>query len=674
MYVSDEEVYSLLSPQRRQNKIRSERECNDLDTAIIELSEGIRERASNSEYIPLYRLKGVFNLIDLEVKILILALAVEIDRKYERLYAYLNDDMTRKYPTVGLVLELFSDSLPDRARGQRCFSPDSPLVYFNLIEFVNDESTPTMNRGFRLRPFVKDFILGTPSLSQELLNSTMLYIPGHGGNSISPNRDALGIIKETLSGCEDCQQVLFWLFRGAESERISTVLRAMDDLCLPLFISDASILIHEENLPGVLKELFVMATLQSAPVLLTKAEVLGETSERSRLFESLLVRYIRELSHVTFISSPALAERSWFDRGVNLVPVELTRPAYNERLRVWKRWLSSFDIDDSSIEELSARYLLSESEIEGAIKMLGGGKGAAGAEQIRRTISRIITRETLSYASRIDSPLHWDDLILPADRKRQLREICDFVRHKHRVFYHWGFDRRVSSGRGLNILFSGPSGTGKTMAAGIMAKEIGADLYRIDLSLVVSKYIGETEKNLSRIFDFAMRGNIILFFDEADALFGKRTEIKDSHDRYANIEINYLLQKMEEHEGMVILATNLSKNMDQAFLRRMHFTVEFPFPEEQYRLEIWRRIYPGETPLSDDIDFAFLAERLQIAGGNIRNIALNSAAYAAAEGSPVSMKHVVRAAAREYQKMGRLCTRAEFGDYFSYVEEMLQGG
>ncbi|NOY64092.1 MAG: ATP-binding protein, partial [Nitrospirae bacterium] len=274
----------------------------------------------------------------------------------------------------------------------------------------------------------------------------------------------------------------------------------------------------------------------------------------------------------------------------------------------------------------------------------------------------------------IDSPFHWDDLILPPDRKRQLREICDFVSHKHRVYYHWGFERKLSSGRGLNILFSGPSGTGKTMAAGIIAEEIGADLYRIDLSLVVSKYVGETEKNLDRIFDFAARGNIILFFDEADALFGKRTEIKDSHDRYANIEINYLLQKMEEHEGIVILATNLSKNMDQAFLRRMHFTVEFPFPEKQYRLLIWKRIYPEETPLSDDIDFEFLAERLQIAGGNIKNIALNSAVFAAAEGRPVSMKHIIRAAAREYQKMGRLCTRAEFGDYFSHVEEVLQNG
>jgi SpoVK/Ycf46/Vps4 family AAA+-type ATPase len=207
------------------------------------------------------------------------------------------------------------------------------------------------------------------------------------------------------------------------------------------------------------------------------------------------------------------------------------------------------------------------------------------------------------------------------------------------------------------------------MAADIIASEFRLDMFKVDLSSVVSKYIGETEKNLNRIFREAESGNIVLFFDEADALFGKRSEVKDAHDRYANIEINYLLQKMEEHEGIVILATNLGKNLDEAFLRRMHFTVEFPFPDERQRALIWRKIFPEKAPLSDDIDMAFLASRFKLAGGNIKNIALAAAFYAAGESSEIRMRHIVLAARREYQKLGKLCVKGDFGEYYDLIKE-----
>jgi SpoVK/Ycf46/Vps4 family AAA+-type ATPase len=215
----------------------------------------------------------------------------------------------------------------------------------------------------------------------------------------------------------------------------------------------------------------------------------------------------------------------------------------------------------------------------------------------------------------------------------------------------------------LNALFAGPSGTGKTMAADIMAGELGLDLYKIDLSSVVSKYIGETEKNLARIFQEAETSNAILFFDEADALFGKRSEVRDSHDRYANIEISYLLQRMEEYSGMVILASNLHKNMDDAFVRRMHFTVEFPFPNEKNRRRIWEKIWPAETPRSPALDLDFMARRFEMAGGNIRNMALAAAFFAAEDGALVDMRHLIRAAQREYQKMGKVVVNGEFGEY-----------
>jgi SpoVK/Ycf46/Vps4 family AAA+-type ATPase len=248
----------------------------------------------------------------------------------------------------------------------------------------------------------------------------------------------------------------------------------------------------------------------------------------------------------------------------------------------------------------------------------------------------------------------WDDIVLPQDQVDQLVEICDQARYRHIVYGEWGFDRKLSFGKGLSALFSGPPGTGKIMSAEVIANELHLDLYKIDLSQVVSKYIGETEKNLHRIFHEAQWSNAILFFDEADALFGKRSEVKDAHDRYANIEIGYLLQKIEEYDGIAILATNLRKNMDEAFVRRIQFIVEFPFPDEKHRQLIWEVIFPQEVPFCDDVDFGFLAREVKLPGGNIKNIALAGAFYGASDGGSVKMTHLIHAARREHQKLGQV--------------------
>ena len=269
-------------------------------------------------------------------------------------------------------------------------------------------------------------------------------------------------------------------------------------------------------------------------------------------------------------------------------------------------------------------------------------------------------RKLATLAQKIEPRYTWDDIVLPPGRLQQLREICSQVKYRSLVYGEWGFDEKLSMGKGLNALFAGPSGTGKTMSAEIIANELGLDLYKIDLSGVVSKYIGETEKNLSRIFAEAETSNAILFFDEADALFGKRSEVRDAHDRYANIEISYLLQRMEEYEGVVVLATNLRKNMDDAFVRRMHSTVEFPFPSQKDRRRIWDQIWPDSTPRTPDLDLDFMARRFELAGGNIRNIAPTAAFLAADDGGVVTMAHLLRATQREYQKMGKVVAEGEF--------------
>jgi SpoVK/Ycf46/Vps4 family AAA+-type ATPase len=218
----------------------------------------------------------------------------------------------------------------------------------------------------------------------------------------------------------------------------------------------------------------------------------------------------------------------------------------------------------------------------------------------------------------------------------------------------WGVGRKLASSNGVTILFAGPPGTGKTMAAEVIASELGLDLYKIDLSTIVSKYIGETEKNLERIFGEAQSSNAILFFDEADAIFGKRSEVKDAHDRYANIEVSYLLQRMEAYDGVTILATNLRANLDDAFTRRLQHAVDFPFPEEEYRLRIWQTLFPPDVPRQPDLDFAPLAKRFKLAGGNIRNVIVGAAFLAAADGGSVTMSHLLHGTRREMQKMGRL--------------------
>jgi SpoVK/Ycf46/Vps4 family AAA+-type ATPase len=235
----------------------------------------------------------------------------------------------------------------------------------------------------------------------------------------------------------------------------------------------------------------------------------------------------------------------------------------------------------------------------------------------------------------------------------QLDEICARVRHHHRVYDDWGFRRKLGHGRGLHVLFSGPPGTGKTMAAAVIANDLGLSLYRIDLAQVVSKYIGETEKNLERVFVAAEQTNAILFFDEADALFGKRSDVKDAHDRYANIEISYLLQRMEEYAGLAILATNLRQHLDEAFLRRLQVSVEFPFPDEAHRRRIWETLFPRQAPISPDVEFDLLAREIKLAGGNLKNIALAAAFYAAEKGGTIDLTHISRAARREHQKLGR---------------------
>jgi SpoVK/Ycf46/Vps4 family AAA+-type ATPase len=295
-----------------------------------------------------------------------------------------------------------------------------------------------------------------------------------------------------------------------------------------------------------------------------------------------------------------------------------------------------------------------------------GGRQEADTSELWATCRSFVGSELGALAQRIEPVATWSRLVLPQRELGLLHQLRVQVDHRSVVYEEWGMGELLNRGRGVSALFTGPPGTGKTMAAEIIANDLELELYRIDLSSVVSKYIGETEKNLRKVFDAADQGGAILFFDEADALFGKRTEVRDSHDRHANVEINYLLQRMEDYAGLAILATNRKGDLDSAFLRRLRFIVSFPFPRPEYRRRIWETVLPDALPRLP-LDLAALS-RLEIAGGNIRNVAVNAAFMAAADGEPLAMKHLILAAGHEYAKLDKLPTRSEFGDYYDEVK------
>jgi SpoVK/Ycf46/Vps4 family AAA+-type ATPase len=344
-----------------------------------------------------------------------------------------------------------------------------------------------------------------------------------------------------------------------------------------------------------------------------------------------------------------------------VLTIEVRKPTSQEQRGLWQGLLGGqAEPLNGYVSTLVSQFDLSARSIVASVRdgMASGAEGEALAHRLWDA-GRAQARPRLDdLAQRIEAVNSWDDLVLPEAEESLLREIAAQVMHRSIVYESWGFgaSRR---GMGISALFAGSSGTGKTLAAEVLANTLHLDLYRIDLSSVVSKYIGETEKNLRRVFDAAEDGGAILFFDEADALFGKRSEVKDSHDRYANIEINYLLQRMESYRGLAVLATNMKSALDAAFLRRIRFVVNFPFPDAAQRVEIWSRVFPPGTP-TDGLDASKLA-RLNITGGNIRNIALNAAFLAAEAGEPVRMPHIWSAARREYAKIEKPLTETEIG-------------
>jgi len=677
LYVSDEQVDVLINNAAAAGTSPS---ISDLTAKAAALR---RTLAASDADSPFACLTAEFELSDFERDVLLLALAPEADLKYETLYAYLNNDVTRKYPTVDLALRVFSDDSAERQRHRRHLLPDASLFRHGLLQHLTDaaDHPHLLANGFSLSPSATHFLLGLPHTNARLAHLSTQHSPAVRWQELplaEQMRERLAQILNFFAPGAMRGVTPVFIFEGRYGAgREASAAAVCGELGLDLirFRLDAGHTPPEQT-AKLLTELALQQRLKPAGAYLEPCEALFDR-EGNLLPESAVVAHqLAALRPPVFLACEPGARWHELLQGRRSLAFRFDEPDFDERRRLWV-WYAAREgaaVEDAAAEALATHFVLTPGQIRDAVAAVVDARSLRGERPVTLHAAELFEAARAQshqnigqLAVKINTPFTWDDLVLPRATLRQVREVTAAIRFRHVVYTEWGFARRVAAGKGLKVLFSGASGTGKTMTAGVIAGGLGLDLYKIDLSCVVSKYIGETEKNLDRIFGSAQASNAILFFDEADALFGKRSEVKDAHDRYANIEVAYLLQKMEEHEGAVILASNLSKNIDNAFSRRMHYVVEFPLPDEHYRERLWRGMFPAEAPVGADVDFPYLAKQFPLAGGDIRNVALGAAFLAARDGQAITMRQLVRALARQMMKQGRSPSPIDFKQYYSLI-------
>lgn len=587
----------------------------------------------------LSRLCGLFGLSAFERDLLVLCAGAEVEGDFGPLCAAANGPEGGSFPTFGLAL-----SCLDGAHWS-AIAPNAPLRRWRLIELR--EGASLTGGPLRIDERVLHYIIG---VEDGLADAASGLEPLASDRPLVPSEAR--VAERVAKVWEDESPPLLRLV-GAKAPALRAIAAQAAEVAGRGLQG-----LRASAIPAAPSEMEPFVRRVERELILTHSALAFEPSEgegpEAALGASLLAR----------LQGPVVVvgggERASFDRPT--VRIEASRPEPGEQASLWRERLGLGEGElHEEVLSLVGQFDVGHDEIEAAAS--AAARLAAGEPPARRVaaawdVCRDQARPALeALAQRVETGAGWDDLVLPRAQIALLREVVGHVRHRAQVYEEWGFGGGSRRGLGISALFWGASGTGKTMAAEVLAHALELDLFRIDLSSMVSKYIGETEKNMRRVFDAAEESGAILLFDEADALFGKRSEVKDSHDRFANIEVGYLLQRMEAYRGLAILTTNLRDSLDAAFTRRIRFSLEFPFPDLAGRTALWRRVFPKDTP-TDELDHAKMAG-LNVAGGSIRNIALQAAFFAAAEECPVRMEHVLRAARFEYEKLGRPLSDAE---------------
>ncbi|WP_211879916.1 ATP-binding protein [Pseudarthrobacter albicanus] len=593
----------------------------------------------------LRELASAFRLLPLDIDLLLVALAADLDPRFEQLFGYLNDDVTRHRPSAAVALALCGTPLSAADGRARLLS--GPLITGGLL-VVEDPDRPLPGRALRVPDRVVGHLLGDDT-PEPALQAVLAEPPAVSWGDAAPLARALG-----------AGVLLAYLREPATGSGRVLAMGALRSRGCEAVLLDLTRLAAERE-PLQLVELAVReARLRSAGLV---AGPLAAVADRPAVLEALHA----EPQPVLLIGD-ASWDPAWATRAPLLVEVPVSTTA--ERSSLWREALGPLNGVD--VQAATSAFRLRPEQVA----------RAAGSAQVQATLTADgrITASHLGagaraengsaldrLARRVEPVVGWDDLVLPDAVLLALQEVALRARHREKVLGDWAMRPGAGRGHGVAALFAGDSGTGKTMSAEVVARELGLDLYVVDLATVVDKYVGETEKNLERIFTAAAGVNGVLLFDEADAVFGRRSEVKDAHDRYANIESAYLLQRMETFDGLAILATNLRANIDEAFTRRLDVVVDFPLPDAAHRSVLWDRCLGRTLQRAPDIDLAFLGQAFELAGGAIRSAAVTGAYLAADDGGTVTMAHLVTAVQREYRKLGRLTLESEFGPYWGML-------
>src|SRR2546425_5688004 len=611
----------------------------------------------------LRRLARNFHLDEIDIELLLIAMAPDVDARFERLYGYLQDDVSRRRASVGLGLELCG--LPSSSAYARSrLAAGAPLVDEYLVQ-VEENERPVLTRPLRVPDRVAAHLLGSDIPDAVVAALVAASFPPEGGGSGWGASEATALVRwmrdESTSpsgGGQGGGPKLAYIRERPGASGAALASSAFAQLGRPTLALDLERLRNEDD-PTIVAALTAReAGLTGAGVVVGPVEVLIARGLPA-------VRAFSEMPALVVL----VGARSWDPGWARDVPFicEAPIPGAAQRAELWRRNLNGDTPPGLDLAGTMAQFRLTAEQVHRAARaarMEAHAREVPLDEEELKAGARAQNAAGLErLARRIQPAVNFVDLVLPPDTMAQLKELLTRARYREQVLDIWKMGGPSARRRGLTALFAGPSGTGKTMAAEVLASELGLDLYTVDLATVVDKYVGETEKNLDRIFAEAERINGVILLDEADALFGKRSEVSDGHDRYANGEVAALLQRMELFDGIAILATNLRANLDEAFTRRLDSLVDFPEPEEEYRLQLWQRTLGSAMPRAGDLDLPFLAHSFKLAGGGIRNIVV-AAAYAAAErGRPLEMVDLIRSTQREYLKMGRLCVESEFGPY-----------
>ena len=599
-------------------------------------------------------LMETFGLNDLDAASIAICMAADLDRDLRFAFARLRGEPQSGRPDLSVLQALLCDSFDERITLQSRFAWDAPLFRYRLLqplEAATRAPDPLRTSALSVDPQILRTLCYGEWLDPRLARYCRLYTeaPAEAAAAI----DLQPLANVVAAALAEREPLLLSFLGQTGSGRRSTAQHLAIGAGAKLLVADLNYAYHLGEFVELTTPLLREAWLQGAWLYLEGVDALLETAAPE------VQRFLDDLADDGGICIIASQHALAFANRRPLTPLNVEFDAASPA-QAWRDALHNDDADAGDIEMLAGRYRLPTARIHAAgvyaARLARLQRGPLATPELDDLIraARLQGPSGLSKLARKIEPIHrWEHLVLPVDAQRQLREICARVEHATRVFKDWGFGPRMSLGKGTSALFVGASGTGKTMAAEVIAADLGLDLYKIDLATVVSKYIGETEKNLDRVFEAARYTNAVLLFDEADALFGKRSEVRDAHDRYANLEVAYLLQKMEEYEGLSVLSTNLKQNLDNAFLRRLTYTVLFPFPSMLEREAIWRKTCPADMPLAADVNFTTLAKGFKLSGGNIRNALLAAAFFAAVDGVPVGMQHLIHGVRRELQKAGK---------------------